>query len=157
MVGAVLAARLALLGAAATLLPAVLRGAAGRWHTAGLALVGLAALATWPLAGHPVASPLRPVSVAVGTAHLAGVTIWLGSLFTLAVFLPRRTHERVLARILPAWSRWATLAVCWLVAAGVAQAALELGRPRRCSTPRTGGRFAARPHGWPGSSLSPPG
>ncbi|MFI7068889.1 copper resistance CopC/CopD family protein [Micromonospora sediminicola] len=128
-VGTVLAARLTLLAVAATLLPAVLLGTAGRWHTAGLAMVGLATLATWPLAGHPVASPLPEVSIAVGTAHLAGMTVWLGGLLTLAVFLLPRTHERVLARILPAWSRWATLAVCWLVAAGVAQAALELGHP----------------------------
>ncbi|MEH0934526.1 copper resistance CopC/CopD family protein, partial [Micromonospora psammae] len=128
-VGVALAARLALLGVAAALLPAVLAGRAGRRRRAALAGVGLAALVTWPLAGHPMAAPLPPVSVAVGVVHLAGVTVWLGGLLALVVFLLRGTHERVLARILPTWSRWATVAVCWLVVSGVAQAATELGRP----------------------------
>ncbi|MGN9810916.1 copper resistance CopC/CopD family protein [Micromonospora sp. BQ11] len=128
-VGAVLAARLALVGVAAALLPALVRPGASRRRTTVLALVGLAGLATWPLAGHPVAAPMPAVSIALATVHVAGVTAWLGGLLTLSVFLLRRTHERVLARILPAWSRWATVAVCWLVAAGLGQAAIELGRP----------------------------
>ncbi|MEV4715505.1 copper resistance protein CopC [Micromonospora sp. NPDC049374] len=138
-VGVVLAARLALVGLAAALLPAVLRGVddrssagrvvAGRVRGAALAAIGLAGFVTWPLAGHPVASPLPPVSIALGTLHVAGVTVWLGGLFALTVFLLRGTHERVLARILPAWSRLATLAVAWLVAAGLGQAVIELGRP----------------------------
>ncbi|NGM13939.1 copper resistance protein CopC/CopD [Verrucosispora sp. CWR15] len=138
-VGVVLAARLALIGLAAALLPAVLRrvgersstgrGVAGRMRGAALAAVGLAGFVTWPLAGHPVASPLPPVSIALGTLHVAGVTAWLGGLIALTVFLLRGTHQRVLARILPAWSRLATLAVAWLVAAGLGQAVIELGRP----------------------------
>ncbi|GAB3858145.1 copper resistance protein CopC [Micromonospora andamanensis] len=137
-VGVVLAVRLALVGLAAALLPAVLRGdsspagrvaGAGRLRGAALAAIGLAGLVTWPLAGHPIASPVPPVSIALTTVHIAGVTVWLGGLLTLTVFLLRGTHERVLARILPAWSRWATLAVAWLVTAGVLQAAIELGRP----------------------------
>ncbi|WFE46469.1 copper resistance protein CopC [Verrucosispora sp. WMMD1129] len=137
-VGVVLAARLALVGLAAALLPAVLRGAGERSSTgrglasrvrgAALAVIGVAGFVTWPLAGHPVASPLPPVSIALGTLHVAGVTAWLGGLFALTVFLLRGTHERVLARILPAWSRLATLAVAWLVAAGLGQAVIELGR-----------------------------
>ncbi|MDM4720752.1 copper resistance protein CopC [Micromonospora sp. WMMA1363] len=127
-VGVVLTVRLALVAAAAALLPAVVQGNAGRWPTRGLAVVGLAGLATWPLAGHPVASPLPPVSIALGTIHLAGVTVWLGGLLALTAFLLRGTHPRILARILPAWSRCATLAVCWLVIAGLGQATIELGR-----------------------------
>ncbi|GIJ36107.1 copper resistance CopC/CopD family protein [Micromonospora sediminimaris] len=137
-VGVVLAARLALVGLAAALLLAVLRGAGERSSTgrglasrvrgAALAAIGLAGFVTWPLAGHPVASPLPPVSIALGTLHIAGVTAWLGGLFALTVFLLRGAHERVLARILPAWSRLATLAVAWLVAAGLGQAVIELGR-----------------------------
>ncbi|MTK00859.1 copper resistance protein CopC [Micromonospora sp. CP22] len=128
-VGTVLAVRLALVGLAAALLPAVTRGAAGRRRTGALATVGVAGLVTWPLAGHPIASPVPPVSIVLATVHIAGVTIWLGGLLALTVFLLRGTHERVLARILPAWSRWATLAVAWLVTAGIMQAAIELGRP----------------------------
>ncbi|MCZ7379814.1 copper resistance CopC/CopD family protein [Micromonospora sp. WMMC250] len=128
-VGVVLGARLALVAVAVAVLPAVVRGGASRWRRLGMAAVGVAALATWPLAGHPVASPVPPVSVAVDVAHVAAMTVWLGGLLTLTVFLLRHTHERVLARILPAWSRWATLAVCWLVVTGLIQAAIELGRP----------------------------
>ncbi|MEV4481951.1 copper resistance CopC/CopD family protein [Micromonospora coxensis] len=128
-VGVVLAVRLAVTAVAAALLPAVVAGRAGRGRRASLALVGVAGLATWPLAGHPVASPLPPVSVAAVVVHLAAMSVWLGGLLTLVAFLLRGTHQRVLARILPAWSRWATLAVGWLVVTGVGQAALELGRP----------------------------
>ncbi|MFI9638604.1 copper resistance protein CopC [Micromonospora sp. NPDC051925] len=128
-IGPVLGVRLALATIAAVLLPAVAGGRAGRGRRATLAAVGLAGLLTWPLAGHPVASPLPPISILADVVHLAGMSVWLGGLFTLAVFLLPGTHRRVLARILPAWSRWATIAVGWLVATGVGQAAIELGRP----------------------------
>lgn len=128
-IGPVLGARLALAGIAAVLLPAVAGGRAGRGRRAALTVVCLAGLLTWPLAGHPVASPLPPVSILADVVHLAGMSVWLGGLFTLAVFVLPGTHRRVLARVLPAWSRWATIAVGWLVASGVGQAAIELGRP----------------------------
>ncbi|MFY1584672.1 copper resistance protein CopC [Micromonospora sp. WMMD734] len=128
-VGPVLGARLALAGIAAGLLSAVAGGRAGRGRRTALAVVGLAGLVTWPLAGHPVASPLPPVSILADLVHLAGMSVWLGGLVTLAVFVLPGTHRRVLGRILPAWSRWATVAVGWLVASGVGQAAIELGRP----------------------------
>ncbi|MEU1753599.1 copper resistance protein CopC [Micromonospora matsumotoense] len=128
-IGPVLGARLALTGIAAVLLPAVAGGRAGRGRRAALTVVGLAGLLTWPLAGHPVASPLPPVSILADVVHLAGMSVWLGGLFTLAVLVLPGTHRRVLARVLPAWSRWATIAVGWLVASGVGQAAIELGRP----------------------------
>ncbi|MDG4793948.1 copper resistance protein CopC [Micromonospora sp. WMMD1082] len=128
-VGVVLAVRLTLVGLAAALLPGVVRGTAGRTRAGALAVVGLAGMVTWPLAGHPVASPLPPVSIVLSTLHIVGVTVWLGGLLALSLFLLRGSHERVLARILPAWSRVATLAVAWLLAAGLGQAAIELGRP----------------------------
>ncbi|RIV38629.1 copper resistance CopC/CopD family protein [Micromonospora radicis] len=128
-IGAVLAVRLALVGLAAALVPAVTAGTAGRLRLAASALVGLAGAVTWPLAGHPVAAPVPPVSIVLTTVHIVGVAVWLGGLLTLTLFLLRGSHERLLARILPAWSRWATLAVAWLVTAGVVQAAIELGRP----------------------------
>ncbi|MEV6811789.1 copper resistance protein CopC [Micromonospora sp. NPDC051296] len=128
-IGVVLAVRLALVGLAGALLPAVTRGTAGRPRIGALLAVGVAGLVTWPVAGHPVASRVPPVSIVLTTVHIAGVTVWLGGLLALTMFLLRGTHERVLARILPAWSRAATLAVAWLVTAGVIQAAIELGRP----------------------------
>ncbi|MEU6023934.1 copper resistance protein CopC [Micromonospora sp. NPDC048871] len=128
-IGLVLTVRLGLVCLAAALLPPVTRGTAGRGSPGALAVVGVAALATWPLAGHPVAAPVPPVSIVLTTVHLIGIAVWLGGLLTLTVFLLPGTHERVLARILPAWSRWATLAVAWFLTAGLVQAAIELGRP----------------------------
>jgi copper transport protein len=55
------------------------------------------------------------------------VAVWLGGLVTLSVFLLPRTHPRVLGRILPAWSRWAALAVVWLVGGGVVQSVVQIG------------------------------
>ena len=59
--------------------------------------------------------------------HIAAMAVWLGGLVTLSVFLLRKAHPRVLGRILPAWSRWAMLAVVWLVGAGVVQSVVQLG------------------------------
>ncbi|WP_238161394.1 copper resistance protein CopC [Micromonospora endolithica] len=128
-VGVVLAARLALTALAAVLLPAAVRGIAGRGRVVGVVVVAVCVFLTWPLAGHPVAAPIPVVSVAAGAVHLAAMSVWLGGLLAVTVFLLRRTHQRVLARILPAWSRWATLAVGWLIVAGTGQAVMELGRP----------------------------
>lgn len=127
--GQVLAARLGLLAAVAALLPVAVRGAAGRRTRWLLALLGVATLVTWPLAGHPVAAPVPPASVLADTMHLASVSVWLGGLVVLVVFVLRRTHERVLAVLLPVWSRWAAAAVCWLVASGLVQVVAEVGRP----------------------------
>jgi copper transport protein len=55
------------------------------------------------------------------------MSVWLGGLITLSVFLLRKTHPRVLGVLLPAWSRWAALAVVWLVAGGVVQAVVQVG------------------------------
>ncbi len=55
------------------------------------------------------------------------MAVWLGGLVTLTVFLLRRTHPRVLGVILPAWSRWAAIAVVWLVGGGVVQAVVQVG------------------------------
>jgi copper transport protein len=55
------------------------------------------------------------------------MAVWLGGLVTLAVFLLRGAHPRVLGVILPAWSRWAALAVVWLVGAGTVQAVVQVG------------------------------
>ena len=125
--GLVLAARLAALVVVAVLLPPALLGRAGRGRA--LALVTLAAggLTTWPLTGHAIASPLSGVIVAADVVHLAAMAVWLGGLATLTALLLRRTHPRVLGVILPAWSRWAAIAVVWLVGGGAVQAVVQVG------------------------------
>ncbi|MEU4622657.1 copper resistance protein CopC [Actinoplanes sp. NPDC023801] len=98
-----------------------------RLRTAAVLAVSAAGLATWPLTGHAIAVPLPVVTVAAGIVHMAAMAAWLGGLVTLTVFLLRRTHERVLGVILPVWSRWAALAVIWLVVTGAVQAVIQLG------------------------------
>lgn len=128
--GIVLTVRLALLPAVAALLGPVLRGRGGSRRGAVLALLALAGAATWPLSGHAAAAPLPGVSVVADTVHVLAMAVWLGGLVTLVAFLLRRAHPRVLALVLPVWSRWAALAVCWLVLGGAVQALLEIGSLR---------------------------
>ncbi|MDY7085019.1 MAG: CopD family protein, partial [Actinomycetota bacterium] len=124
--GITLTVRTALLAVAAALVARVRRGGGWRSIVAPAALT-LAVLVTWPLTGHPAAGPQTWLLVAADTAHLAAMSVWLGGLVALAVFLLRRADTRELRLILPAWSRWAELAVYWLVAAGVIQALIQIG------------------------------
>ena len=125
--GVILLARLVLLAGAAALLPPLLRGRAERWRATALLALTAAGLTTWPLTGHAAESPLAAAVVAADVVHLAAMAVWLGGLVTLAVFLLRRAHPRVLGVILPAWSRWALLAVVWLAGAGTVQAVVQVG------------------------------
>ncbi|GAA0509820.1 transport integral membrane protein [Paractinoplanes deccanensis] len=125
--GITLLARLGVLAVLAGLLPAVLRGAAGRLRALGVIALALGGMTTWPLTGHASASPLAAVIVAADVVHIAAMSVWLGGLVTLTVFLLRRTDPRVLGVVLPVWSRWAALAVVWLVAGGVVQAVVQVG------------------------------
>lgn len=136
--GITMLARLAVLAAVAALLPAVLRGRAGRSRAAALILLSVIGLATWPLSGHAGASPLPWFSTAAAVVHLAAMALWLGGLLTLVVFLLPHAHQRVLAVILPVWSRWAVGAVIWLVGGGVVQALIEV---------RTVGQLLGTPYG----------
>ncbi|MCU7722787.1 copper resistance protein CopC [Actinoplanes sp. KI2] len=126
--GAVMLVRLGVLCAAAFLLRPLLRGSGAESKTdlALLGVLGVAALATWPLTGHPTASPVAGVSVVVDAIHLAAMSVWLGGLVMLAGFLLRQANERELAAILPIWSRWASTAVTALILAGVVQALVEV-------------------------------
>jgi copper transport protein len=128
--GVVLLCRLAAIAVAAALLGPVLRRNAGRPVRIALGVLGVAGLATWPLAGHQIASPQPVISAVAGVVHLAGMAVWLGGLVILVGFLLRRADPRELRIILPAWSRWAAHAVSWLIAAGVIQALIEVGAPR---------------------------
>ncbi|MET7750294.1 copper resistance protein CopC [Micromonospora sp. NPDC005367] len=127
--GAVHLVRLGLLAAAAFLLRPLLAGPAGRADGIILAVLGVAGLLTWPLSGHPAASPAPAVSVVVDTVHLGSMAVWLGGLLMLAVFLLRRGDERELGAIMPIWSRWAALAVSALLLAGVVQGLIEVATP----------------------------
>ncbi|GAA2521312.1 copper resistance CopC/CopD family protein [Pilimelia columellifera] len=135
--GTVLLARLVLIAVAAVLVRQVLRAERSslradrsRLTRIGLVAVLLAGSATWPLAGHQIASPLSAVMVAADMAHLISMAVWLGGLALLAGFLLRRADPRELHIILPVWSGWAAAAVCCLVVAGVIQALVQVGAPQ---------------------------
>lgn len=127
--GATHLVRLGLLAAAAFLLRPLFAGPVGRTDGVILAILGGAALFTWPLAGHPAASPAPAVSVVVDAVHLGSMAVWLGGLVMLGGFLLRRADERELGAILPIWSRWAALAVAALLLAGTVQALIEVATP----------------------------
>ncbi|SCF44947.1 copper transport protein [Micromonospora matsumotoense] len=118
--------RLGLLAAAVFLLRPLTRGPVGRTDGIILTGLGVAGLFTWPLAGHPAASPAPAVSVLVDAVHLGSMAVWLGGLVMLAGFLLRQADERELRAILPIWSRWAALAVAALLLAGVVQGLIEV-------------------------------
>ncbi|WP_213456569.1 copper resistance CopC/CopD family protein [Rhizomonospora bruguierae] len=118
--------RLGVLAASVFLLRPLINGTQGKADYALLAILGVLGLGTWPLAGHPAASPLPAVSVVVDAVHLAAMAVWLGGLVMLGGFLLRQANERELGAILPVWSRWATAAVINLFLAGVVNALIEV-------------------------------
>jgi copper transport protein len=121
--------RLVVLAGASLLLVPLLRGTSGTADRLLLALLGVVAIGTWPLSGHPAGSPVPAVSVVVDGVHLASMAVWLGGLVMLIAFLLRRADERELGAILPIWSRWAAAAVGALVLAGIVQALIEVRTP----------------------------
>jgi copper transport protein len=127
--GAAMLVRLAALGATALMLRPVLRGGGGVAGRVLLAVLGVVGLATWSIAGHPVASPVPLASVLADFAHLASMAVWLGGLVVLLGFLLRQASEPELQAILPAWSRLAASAVVVLLLAGSGQALIEIGTP----------------------------
>jgi hypothetical protein len=69
------------------------------------------------------------LTVLSDAVHLGAIAAWLGGLVMLVCFLLPRAAPRELAAVLPVWSRWATIAVSVLAAAGIVQACLQLGTP----------------------------
>ncbi len=125
--GIALLVRLAVLVAAAILLRPLINGrgrAVDRVLVLGVAAIGAV---TWPLTGHPVGSSVPPVSVVADAVHLAGVSVWLGGLAMLALFLLRRADEDELRDILPVWSRWAGITISAVLLGGVVSAFIEVG------------------------------
>lgn len=127
--GIALLVRLALLAVAAFLVRPLLAGRDGIVDRVLLLAVAAGAALTWPLAGHPAASPVPAVSVVVDALHLAGAAVWLGGLLMLALFLLRQADNRELGAILPIWSRWAALAVSTVLLAGVVSGLIQIGTP----------------------------
>jgi copper transport protein len=119
--------RLGVLISAGLLLRPLLAGTASRSDLLLLVGLGIIGMGTWPVAGHPIASPAPIVSVVAGTAHVAAAAMWIGGLVVLVGLLLRRANERELGVILPEWSRWAANAVIVLLLAGLIQAAFETG------------------------------
>lgn len=128
--GIALVVRLALLAVAAFLVRPLLAGRDGIVDRVLLLAVAAGAALTWPLAGHPAASPVPAVSVVVDALHLAGAAVWLGGLLMLGAYLLRLADARELGAILPIWSRWAALAVSTVLLAGVVSALIQIGTPQ---------------------------
>lgn len=126
--------RLGVLVAVAVLLRPLISGREVRSDLMLLAGLGVVGLGTWPVSGHPIASPIPAVSVAVQTVHLAAAAFWVGGLVAVAGFLLRRADERELRAILPVWSQWAATAVIVLMVAGTIQAVVEVGVPEALVT-----------------------
>jgi copper transport protein len=125
--GAAHLVRLGVLAAALVLLRAVGRGSDSGADRVLLAVAGVVAVATWSISGHPSATAVPTVSIAADMVHIASMSVWLGGLVMLVVFLLRRANADELGAIVPVWSRWAGYAVGALVLTGVAQALLQVG------------------------------
>nr|BFE65378.1 copper resistance protein CopC [Dactylosporangium thailandense] len=125
--GAAHLVRLGVVLATAILLRPVIAGRAGKFDQTMLVILGVVGLATWPISGHPSASPVPTLTVVADAAHLAAMSIWLGGLVMLFGFLLRRANARELSAIVPVWSGWALFAITVLVLAGTAQALVEIG------------------------------
>ncbi|GAA3450395.1 copper resistance CopC/CopD family protein [Dactylosporangium matsuzakiense] len=125
--GAAHLVRLGVVLATVILLRPVISGRASKVDQTLLVILGIVGLATWPISGHPSASPVPTLTVVADAAHLASMSIWLGGLVMLFGFLLRRANTRELAAIVPVWSGWALFAITVLVLAGTAQALVEIG------------------------------
>jgi copper transport protein len=119
--------RLGVLAAALVLVRPIVRGRGWGADRVLLAVLATIAIATWPVSGHPSASPAPMVTVLADMVHLASMSVWLGGLVMLIAFLLRQANGTELGAIVPVWSRWAGYAVGALVLTGVAQALIEVG------------------------------
>jgi Putative copper export protein len=124
--GAAHLVRLGVLGAALVLVQAIAKGRAWSADKTLLAVLGAIGAGTWSVSGHAAATPVPTVSIAADMVHLSAMSIWLGGLVMLALFLLPKGTAAELAAIVPVWSRWATYAVGALVLTGVAQSLLEV-------------------------------
>jgi copper transport protein len=119
--------RLGVLAVSLLLLRPILRGKGWGADRVLLAVLGTIGVATWSVSGHPGSSPVPMVTIVADMIHIASMSIWLGGLLMLIVFLLPRANPTELSAIVPVWSRWALYAVGALIATGVAQALVEVG------------------------------
>jgi copper transport protein len=59
--------------------------------------------------------------------HVASMSVWLGGLVMLIVFLLPKVNATELGAIIPVWSRWASYAIGALLLTGLAQAIVLVG------------------------------
>ncbi|GAA1734431.1 CopD family protein [Luedemannella helvata] len=149
--GRALAARAALLVAAAPALSWLLRrypddpGPRLRRAVTGAVILGAGALAaTWTVAGHSVSGRFVPVAVAVDIAHLVAMAAWLGGLATLALALLPARELRAMRRAVPAFSRLALICVGVLVVTGLFQAWRQVQTPAALTQTSYGRLLAAK-------------
>ncbi|GAA1757010.1 copper resistance CopC/CopD family protein [Luedemannella helvata] len=119
--------RLGVLGVSLLLLRPVVRGRSWGSDRILLCVLGVVGLATWSVSGHPGASPAPMISVVADMVHLGSMSIWVGGLVMLFLFVLPRANAVELSAIVPVWSRWATYAVGALILTGIAQALIEVG------------------------------
>jgi copper transport protein len=125
--GAAHLVRLGVLAAALVLIRPIVRGKGWGADRVLLAALGVIGVATWSVSGHPSASRVSMVTVAADLLHISAMSVWLGGLIMLIVFLLPKANTAELGAIVPVWSRWATYAVSVLILTGVAQAIVLVG------------------------------
>lgn len=130
--------RLVALIAAVPILLTLMEERGRRADLALLALPAVVGLLSWPLSGHPNASPYPWLALPVDLVHLTAMSVWVGGLVILAGFLLPRAYPSEVTAVLPVWSRWATAAMACLVIAGVTQAVIEVRTPQALVTTRYG-------------------
>lgn len=119
--------RLGVLGVSLILLRPLVNGKSWGSDRVLLAVLGVVGFATWSVSGHPGATPVPMVTVIADMIHIGAMSIWLGGLLMLFLFLLPQGNGAELGAIVPIWSRWATYAVATLVLTGVAQGLVQIG------------------------------
>jgi copper transport protein len=125
--GAAHAVRLGVLAAVSVLIRPFLRpDPPSTVDQAVLAFLSVVGIGTWPLSGHPAASPVPAVSMVADAAHVGAMAVWIGGLVLLVTVILRRANAVELGAILPVWSQWALLCVLTLAITGTASAIIEV-------------------------------
>jgi copper transport protein len=119
--------RLGVLGVSLILLRPLVRGKSWGSDRVLLAVLGVVGFATWSVSGHPGATPVPMITVIADMIHIGAMSVWLGGLLMLFLFLLPQGNGVELSAIVPIWSRWATYAVGTLVLTGVAQGLVQVG------------------------------
>jgi copper transport protein len=84
------------------------------------------------------------VTTVADVVHLAAMSVWLGGLVMLTVFLLRRADDTELGNIVPVWSGWAAYAVAALAVTGVVQAVVQIGSVNALVSTRYGWLMIAK-------------